>query len=1783
MTLRERGFLSRLAAHLLIPLLVLSPLPPSVQADLIALPLSLLVSTAEAQEVPAGVLAWRADQRTRATRFSPSSHRAVLQRGVFCEYYSLSGVAAYLWIPLVVVSPRSVRVGVVVLPVSLMVPSPARAREVVAGVPAWRTVHVAQDPLGNVTTFTRSEYVAEDGTTGIGPGGGTVRGDGGVELRIPEGALKKGATFKLALVDPSELPTLFPNAQHETLAESLGAHHGSVLRLEASEGTRLEKEADLVFPLPDFTAVPEADRPTKPEDAFYYVHRRVERCADGSTTCPDPIVIFEVIDEAKVEGSGEAARIVTASPPFFAVAGLLAGTLLLYTMSWSYEPGRLGLPRPGLIRGKALRTVWGSDGAAFEAVPDAHVTGTDAGGVALSSKDGGTFATSQGDGTYALWDYSFTGGTTRIDAALGPESASATAFEVSDGPGIGVYNKVAHANITFAAVEPPPVPPHVEIQVVQESTGNLISGVVVSGTSLQIGFRSNTPETEYTIYGARVAGQELAVRQAQQGDRPGWTHVVAEPFTPTNPGTYTVEAAAAPGVGSPVNTSTTFRVIAEGGSVETDPQSPPKVITARLYPKPNATGVPVTAFLNVAFTEPVRGIPGNVRLLAGETEIPIRISGVTPDGQVIEAISGDHEILTSLTIQPLAGLRYSTAYRLFLSADITDLDPEPKALEPFQLPFTTFGPAGVGGTTDDRNGSAGIVVLGDRAYLTRTNSLVNGNVVVFDITDPVEPVEVAVSEVFAPRPYDIVGEQAESGERLIAVATGSTNRSKPASVLLFEASSSEVPQFVGAASLTSSAADGFTSRIAIHGGFVYSATVRKGIQGVEIQRAKNTWSGLDSSPNPDIARQNAKTKLNTDGEGFGQDAVVINLPIPLKSNATPYYLNDIKAADVAGQTLVAVAGEPGLILAQPFISGITYQGRPVREGTRLDWGYALALGRLQDRDVAVVVGRGTVAGAATTLLITLDVSNPQAPLVLGAVSLSAELGSLVPVDILLKDSTALVGVQNSTGDQGFVLLVNLADLATPEVSGRLEGVAGRLALDESGLLFGSARLSTGGQSINGGVKTAVLGPIGYIRPPRTTVARRVEGEAGAYEETLQDIPLHLAVFPPDYPVQKAVLRLQNAAGQDVSDPTSVLIADGLGLVTIARGFLKRSSDRLFARMSYVSEGNEIVSAPRPIAIGTVRLMVDSNNDTELGDASSAEGKRLEELDLLAAAQGKPWVFWESPIERAESAEGLAALAEYGAVRVRAAVQLPQGSSLLLRLAGINGPEGKFRVRPKLGFGKEHLRDHEVASRQAFITEPTRSQSGRVRIPSAAQGDNELLLRCEACGGADRLELLFHDGGLLSDFVKLDEAAVRFAPAETYVGIYSARGGPAPGQPKPIPTNVSGRPLGPARRVTLLVHGFNVDEDAAQDFFTEYFKRLYWVGVPVVEEQGGQVLGFSWPGDRQNLLPNSAALYFPENEYHAFQSGVPFASLVRGIRSTGERESVAVIAHSLGNLVVNSALTLLDPGEVDAYVMNQAAVAAEAFSTSYEYEPVELARMRPGAVSAGYPDDGRWEAEWERLNGIGNLCEDEAGTAVSCQQFLERWTGLLSGMDPGLSPVPRYEVRWRSAQFGGSPWRGIFAGNAAKTRLCNTYSEGDKIVTLAPTPLFPDSLSPWLLAQRLLKPGIGVLKRITGVADSYRDQLWGALPYTSEEQEYLWGIVEPEVTHAQLTRRWAELSFWFQPLSGTAGGAHVSALGCNYSMAAVGESADPLVSHSYLVARDYPEVWTGLELMARLLR
>ncbi len=1103
MTLRERGFLSRVAAHLLIPLLVLSPLPPSVQADLVLLPLSLLASPAEAQEV-------------------------------------------------------------------------------LEGVPAGRREQVAQDPLGNVTTFTRSEYVADDGTTGIGPGGGTVRGDQGSELRFPEGALAKGEAFKLSVVSESEIDELFPGGVLDNFLP--GTHRGAVLKIESSGTATFKKEVDVVFPLPDFTAVPESERPANPGDAFYYVHRRALVCPDGAAECApeDRVVVLEVIDEAKVEGSGSATGVVTASPPFPGMVGPATGALMMLGLSWSYSATLISRPVVGVVTGKVLRTKWGTGGAEFEPVAGAIVSATDQAGTALSTKAGGTYSITQQDGKFALWDYSYTGGTVEVVARLdNQEVARGRAYEAVD-PTLARYEYQATVNLTLPAAEPPPEPPAVEI-VVRDSTSNReIGGAAIAGTSLAISFRSST-----TVFGASVNGSGYS-GTADGADAS--LYRVSENVIADQPGNFTIVAVAEAGAGT-LEVSRTVRVIAAGGRVDTLPGAAP--VVTQVVPRANSKGVAVSSLPQVFFSEPVRNIrdaaASNLTLVdADGAEVPVVLSGVDPDGFPVDQITTASQAVTSVTVQPLVGLRFGTRYRLKLGAEIVDLDPEPKALAAVESDFTTFGPVGVGGSADPL-GSAGIVVLGERAYLTRTNSFVNTNLLVYDVADPVEPKEIAVSDVFAPVPYDIVGGEG-SGGKVVAVALGSGSRSKPASVAFFDVTTDN-PRFVGVSTVANSAYDGFISRIALKGDLVFSATVRKGVQVIDVGAASNAWTALNGST---FEQQKALAKVNTDGEGFGQDAVALTIPLAPKENGTHYWLADIKAGDIQGQTMAVVTGEPGLLVASVTAASMLYLGAPQTvDGFKLVWGQALALGRLSDQDVAVVVTR--------THLATVSLAEPANPQILGYVNLTEDLAGLTAVDVILKDDVALVGAQNQLRDQGAVIAVSLTDLAHPVVSGRIDGIGGRLALGEQGLLFGTADAQVGGPAGIGGVRTATLRRFLHLRSKSKTIPIT----AGATLAVPAEVQYR--IFPPDEPAGSVKVQVLQAV-----TPVEDLIGpfDGIqGEAAWAAGVTVNAEAPYFAQATTdAGLESELVSARVPLPITNVTLEMDMESKTFV--AHTISGKTI---------------------------------------------------------------------------------------------------------------------------------------------------------------------------------------------------------------------------------------------------------------------------------------------------------------------------------------------------------------------------------------------------------------------------------------------------------------------------------------------------------------------------------------------------------------------------------------------
>jgi hypothetical protein len=112
-----------------------------------------------------------------------------------------------------------------------------------------------------------------------------------------------------------------------------------------------------------------------------------------------------------------------------------------------------------------------------------------------------------------------------------------------------------------------------------------------------------------------------------------------------------------------------------------------------------------------------------------------------------------------------------------------------------------------------------------------------------------------------------------------------------------------------------------------------------------------------------------------------------------------------------------------------------------------------------------------------------------------------------------------------------------------------------------------------------------------------------------------------------------------------------------------------------------------------------------------------------------------------------------------------------------------------------------------------------------------------------------------------------------------------------------------------------------------------------------------------------------------------------------------------MAHSLGNMVVNSALVrpesqfALSSGLISRYVMNEAAVPAEAFDTSYSSANESfLLTFQAQTLGLGFSDDKEWNNEW-----------------VDIQQnkpsLLSQWSSAMSAPDLLARPQPLYYSRW----------------------------------------------------------------------------------------------------------------------------------------------------------------------------
>ncbi len=155
---------------------------------------------------------------------------------------------------------------------------------------------------------------------------------------------------------------------------------------------------------------------------------------------------------------------------------------------------------------------------------------------------------------------------------------------------------------------------------------------------------------------------------------------------------------------------------------------------------------------------------------------------------------------------------------------------------------------------------------------------------------------------------------------------------------------------------------------------------------------------------------------------------------------------------------------------------------------------------------------------------------------------------------------------------------------------------------------------------------------------------------------------------------------------------------------------------------------------------------------------------------------------------------------------------------------------------------------------------------------------------------------------------------------------------------------------------IFIAGFNNSEDEHRASSAEVFKRLYQSGSRAM------FTGVSWEGDEDPGCYNPfQGLFPPETYYHldavnAFAIAPNLAQNIAALPSTGGKY---VIAHSLGNMVVSSAIK--DHGlSVTNYFMLDAAVAIEAYNSAQ----LSVDEMRPSHW-AEYSNH-TWAANWHIL-------------------------------------------------------------------------------------------------------------------------------------------------------------------------------------------------------------------------
>ena len=998
----------------------------------------------------------------------------------------------------------------------------------------------AADPHGRVETAWRTEFVGGDGTTAIGVAGGTVRGATGLEVRIPEGALARAATFQLAPFTPGA---------GDELPDVPGGHFAGALRLSSADRPELRSELDLAFPVPAAAIAEVADAGLALDDAFFYVFRRVD-ITDRDTG--ETKQTFELIDRAEVEGEGDEARVVTASPPYpgyerwgpdihwsrYGASSALRPYLVqpaidtYVFLMWSVDRLIPGRAVAGAVTGAVRRVTWypGETVPDYVPVADVPVSGVDVTGMPLSlSRDvhdmSETVSVTGDDGRFLLFDPLYEGGPVRLSAVdTDGRVHTAEAFEVDRldmdiamDPSLaqlvsqGHFQNLATVDFTFPAAAPD-TSPGLDLHLLELASWEdraVNRGLVAQYAQLTLGIDTeHAVVTDIQVHTPDGTYPWGVVPDALDSDAYLAMDWLTSPGLPTGePGAYAAVVTAVPDEGgAPVTERITWRVVAAGGELATLHGTPPAVVDGRTLPRPDAQGVPVGTYLRVVFTEPVVGVAEALSLRGtdGSGEVEVQISGTGPSGLVADLSAAPETPVTTVTVQPRRKLDFGVEYELSIEASVQDVDrdeegqPAPMRLSPggYRTSFTTarprtLTPAGTGETYV----SGGIAVAGQTAWVVESlheggtgSSSQFGELRAYDLSVPSAPAELpeAATFVFGP-PRDLVARTEADGSDLVAVATGHRTRFELRGKAVYWHDIVSTPSNVHIFRARPGTAPQQVAAVSV-GSHLLDGTAQALALHREALYVATSRKGLrlidlefaqgvwNSSEPADRT-----SSLETSGVGFGSEAIVAT--VPLLDQAGRHVMPE----DVAvGDAIVDGRSQPVAAVAAANPDSALLVVLPLARAVAWQGPLRLDSDRISTATAVALTLRGdrllaVVAGHGAVA----DTGGAIASAGLAVVDLTdpraPEVLSTLPLRIdpgslVVDGDLVVVTPRSGTDDDGTATLVDVSVPAQPRQVGTVDGVGGAAVAASDDLVVSSHFGFHRGDEPLGGVRVADLSP-----------------------------------------------------------------------------------------------------------------------------------------------------------------------------------------------------------------------------------------------------------------------------------------------------------------------------------------------------------------------------------------------------------------------------------------------------------------------------------------------------------------------------------------------------------------------------------------------------------------------------------------------------------------------------------------------------------------------------------